>query len=91
MSELLHIVPRGTGMDDHGNGTGDVATWLRSIADLIEAGDFGTVGAGVVVLREDGQGETGSAFCLRTRRCNMTFVEQYGTLHLMAHDMKTGV
>lgn len=87
MADIVQLVPRSTHTDEDGNGTGDVAAWLRSLADALEKGAYGTVGAAVIVMREDALGDTGSQFALRTRRCNMNFVEQAGTLHMMHHDM----
>lgn len=83
VADIIKLVPKETGTDEHGNGTGDVPAWLRKMADLIEAGEFGTVGAAVVIMRED----LGSQFVLRTRRCNMHFIEHAGALHMMHHDM----
>lgn len=84
---IINLVPRGHDTDDNGNGTGDVAAWLRTLADKIDNKELGTIGAAVVVLRDDAPGTNGTQFCLRTRRCNMHYVEQAGALQMMHHDM----
>lgn len=86
MADVVKLVPRKAGLDESDNGTGDVSTWLRMLADKIEKGDYGTVAAAVIVMREDTDEKT-AQFCLRTRRCNMNYVEQAGTLNMMHHDM----
>lgn len=87
MSDIVKLVPRGVDADDSGNGTGDVAAWLRATADAIDKGDFGAIGAAIIIMREDAVGEDGKQFCLRTRRCNMNYVEHAGTVQMMLHDM----
>lgn len=90
MSDILKLVPKNADTDTNGNGTGGVPEWLRAIANMVEKGGFGKVGAAVVIMREDSAGNDGSQFCLRTRRCNMNYVEQVGALRVMLHDMLTG-
>lgn len=87
MADVVKLVQRSASTDENGNGSGDVATWLRTLAALVEKGHFGKVPAALVVMREDDAGDDTTKFCLRVRKCNMHSVEVVGALIMMQHDM----
>jgi hypothetical protein len=81
MADVLKLVPKESGPED-----GDLAAWLRRLADQVDSGEMPSKSAAIVFVVEEEDG-----FCCRMRRHGLHYLAVIGAFKTMTHDMLDAV
>jgi hypothetical protein len=79
MADVLKLVPKEPE-------NGDLATWLRILADQVDSGEMPAKSAAIVFVVEETNG-----FCCRMRRHGMHYLTVIGAFKTMTRDMLEAV